>query len=100
MQYKSISSSTSNGALDIKNWRIKKGKFKDSQDEYIYGLNIIGRRENQEFYSYKEADIDQWYDALIPFWVLLDLSSKYARLNKIGKGNFATVYKYERKSDK
>jgi len=100
VQFKSPDSSTCNGILDIKNCRVVKGKFKDSQGEYIYGLNIMGRKENQEFYSYQEEDIDSWYGALTNFCVLLDLNSKYVRLNKIGKGNFATVYRYERKTDK
>ena len=100
IQFKTNESTSSNGILDVRNWRIVKGKFKDSHGEYIYGLNIMGRKDNQEFYSYMETDIDGWFDSLTPFWVLLDLNAKYSRLNKIGKGNFATVYKYERKSDK
>lgn len=86
--------------MNIKNCRIVKAKFKDNNGDYIYGLNIMGRKDSQDFYSYNEQDIEDWYTHLIPMCVLLDLNSKYVRLNKIGKGNFATVYKYERKTDR
>lgn len=86
--------------MNVKNCRIVKAKFKDNNGDHIYGLNIMGRKDSQDFWSYQEQDIEDWYDKLIPVCVLLDLNSKYARLNKIGKGNFATVYKYERKSDR
>mmetsp|Transcript_13860 Transcript_13860/g.13816 ORF Transcript_13860/g.13816 Transcript_13860/m.13816 type:complete len:551 (+) Transcript_13860:79-1731(+) len=100
IQFKNKDSTNYKGAMDIKNCRINKGKFKNQQGEYFYGINIIGRKENQDFYSLQEIDIDQWYQNLVRFCVLLDLTQKYKRLNKIGKGNFATVYKYERISDK
>lgn len=60
----------------------------------------MGRKKNEDFYSLQESDVDGWYEHLTPMCVLLDLNVKYTRLNKIGKGNFATVYKYERKTDK
>lgn len=99
IQFKGPDSTYSRGIMDIKNCRILKGKFRDSNGDYIYGLNIMGRKDNQDFYSYKEEDIDMWYQKLTPLCILLDLNSKYSRMNKIGKGNFATVYKYKRKSD-
>jgi tRNA A-37 threonylcarbamoyl transferase component Bud32 len=99
IQFKTKENTHSKGIMDIKNWRVLKAKFKDNNGEYIYGLNLMGRKDNQDFYSYQEKDIEEWYDHLIPFCVLLDLNNKYERMNKIGKGNFATVYKYKRKSD-
>lgn len=99
IQFKSPDAPHCKGILNVKNCRIYKAKFKDANGDYIYGLNIMGRKDNQDFYSYQEKDIDEWYDHLIPMCVLLDLHSTYVRMNKIGKGNFATVYKYKRKSD-
>jgi len=66
LQYKTKEATSSKGAMDIKNCRIKKAKFKDEEGEYFYGLNIMGRKENQEFYSLVEKDIDGWYDCLTP----------------------------------
>lgn len=59
----------------------------------------MGRKDNVDFYSYREEDIDDWFENLSKVCVLTDLNAKYIRKNKIGKGNFATVYKYQRKSD-
>lgn len=100
IQFKSPEDETATGTMNIKNCRIEKRKFKDEKGDYIYGLNIKGRRESQAFFSYSEQDIDDWFIHLIPMCVLLDLKEHYTRLNKMGKGSFATVYKYERKSDK
>lgn len=94
-----MDSTQSNGILDVRNCRIIKGKFKDSKGDYIYGFNIMGRKDNQDFYSYQEEDIEGWYEKLSTICVLTNLNEKYVRLNKIGKGNFATVYKYQRKGD-
>lgn len=52
--------------MDVRNCRITKGKFKNDEGEYFYGINIMGRNENQDFYSLREEDIDSWYENLIP----------------------------------
>jgi serine/threonine protein kinase len=99
VQFKSHIEVVSKGVMDIKNWRIMKAKFKDNSGDYIYGINLMGRKDNQDFYSFQEDDIEEWFRSLVPFWVLLDLNKSYERMNKIGEGSFAKVYKYKRKSD-
>ena len=99
IQFKMKDEGKCRGIMNIKNCRVVKAKFKDNNDEYIFGLNIMGRKDNQDFYSYQESDIDMWYEHMKPICVLLNLNDAYERQNKIGKGNFATVYKYKRKSD-
>jgi len=54
-----------------------------------------------EFYSYDETAIDSWYEKIKEtlYVVRVDLQKEFKRCDRIGKGNFASVYKWKRLSD-
>ena len=64
-------------------------KFKDCNDQYMYGFSLMARGSYLEFYCDDESEINLWRLALRDSVVQLDPFSYFTPGEKIGEGNFA-----------
>ena len=59
----------------------------------------MGRGSSYDFYSYNSQIIENWCLHLSKYCVQVNLRKEFTRKNMMGKGNFASVYTWERNSD-
>jgi calcium/calmodulin-dependent protein kinase I len=59
----------------------------------------MGRGASYDFYSFDIKLIDSWMAALTKHCVKVDIYKDYIRKDRMGKGNFATVYSWMKKSN-
>ena len=87
------------GALPILNCRMKALKFKDINDQYMYGFGLMARGSYLEFYCDSEIQIEEWRQAFKSSVVQLDAFAHFTPGEKIGEGNFAQVHECWRKDN-
>ena len=80
------------GVLDIKNCRLKKHNFKDTNLKYLYGFIIMAKGKTIDFYVDTVEEREQWINAMKKFVILLDLKEEFDIGKLLGRGNFAKVH--------
>ncbi len=85
--------------MTVKNCRIKKHYFKDTEGKYMYGLIMMARSRTIDFYVETLEEREAWVNAMKKFIILLDLKDEFSIGKILGRGNFAKVHLCTRKSD-
>ena len=87
------------GVLDIKNARLKKHYFKDSDKRYMYGFILMAKRKTVDLYVENLEERELWVSKLKQYVILLDLKEEFVIGRLLGRGNFAKVHICHRRSD-
>jgi calcium/calmodulin-dependent protein kinase I len=85
--------------MNVKNCRLKKHYFKDTEGKYMYGLIMMARSKTVDFYLETLEERESWVNAMKKFIVLLDLKDEFSIGKILGRGNFAKVHLCNRRSD-
>lgn len=85
--------------LEIKNARLKKHYFKDTNKKYMYGFILMAKRKTVELYLESLEEREIWVNKLKQYVILLDLKEEFVIRTLLGRGNFAKVHLCHRRSD-
>jgi len=82
----------------VKNCRVKRHQFKDTNSKYMYGFIMMAKGKTIDFFVESLDERELWINSLKKFVILLDLKDEFTIGRQIGRGNFAKVHLCMRKS--
>ena len=90
---------TLTGVICIRNCRVKKHYFKDTESKYMYGFIMMAKGKSIDFYVDSLQLREDWINAIKKHVILIDLKNEFTIHQLLGRGNFAKVHSCTRKTN-